>query len=525
MGTVKNILFIMADQLRADYLSCTGHRHLQTPNLDALARKSVLFDRAYVQSAVCGPSRMSYYTGRYMSSHGANWNSVPLRAGEPTLGDHLRRLGLRVALVGKTHMAADAPGLDRLGLKGSAIEGVFAREAGFEPYERDDGLHPDQLVDPDLAYNSYLRAQGYDEENPWNSAANAGLGANGEILSGWFMRHAQLPARVAEPHSETPYMTDRAMEFISESGDKPWCLHLSYIKPHWPYIAPEPYHSLYGPEDIQAANRDPAELDNPHPVYQAYRQHPESESFAREDVRQAVIPIYMGLIRQIDDHLGRLFRFLAEKGLDKNTLIVFTSDHGDYLGDHWLGEKELFHDCAARVPLIIHDPDPAADATRGTVDHHLVEAIDLAPTFVAALEGPSLDHIFEGSSLLPLLRSTPLGDWREVTVSELDYSFRKARRLLEVPPQRARAYMLRGEKWKYVFWEGFPEQLFDLENDPQERIDRGRDPALAAVRAEFRDRLFEWSRHLKSRITVSDADILQRSDQTHRERGIIIGEW
>ena len=97
----------MADQLRWDHLSCYGHPHLQTPAMDTLARRGVRFDRAYVNATVCGPSRMSYYTGRSMSSHGSNWNGVPLRVGEPTLGDHLRPLGMRVALVGKTHMSAD----------------------------------------------------------------------------------------------------------------------------------------------------------------------------------------------------------------------------------------------------------------------------------------------------------------------------------------------------------------------------------------------------------------------------------
>ena len=107
MAAGRNILFIMCDQLRFDYLGCYGHPHLKTPNIDALAARGVRFDRAYVQSPVCGPSRMSFYTGRYMRSHGANWNGFPLRVDEPTLGDHLGALGMRTVLVGKTHMAAD----------------------------------------------------------------------------------------------------------------------------------------------------------------------------------------------------------------------------------------------------------------------------------------------------------------------------------------------------------------------------------------------------------------------------------
>ena len=107
MPKPKNVLWIMCDQLRYDYLGCTGHPTLKTPNIDAMAKRGVRFSKAYVQSPICGPSRMSFYTGRYMRSHGSHWNGWPLRVGEPTLGDHLNKIGVRNVLVGKTHMAPD----------------------------------------------------------------------------------------------------------------------------------------------------------------------------------------------------------------------------------------------------------------------------------------------------------------------------------------------------------------------------------------------------------------------------------
>ena len=131
-----------------------------------------------------------------------------------------------------------------------------------------------------------------------------------------------------------------------------------------------------GRDDIVPPNRHARERRNPHPVYGAFMQHEESINFSRAKVRDAVIPAYMGLIKQIDDHLGRLWRFLEERGLMERTLIVFTSDHGDYLGDHWLGEKDLFHEESVRVPMILYDPDARANRTRNTVDDRLVEAID-----------------------------------------------------------------------------------------------------------------------------------------------------
>ena len=140
MGQVKNILFIMFDQLRWDYLSCAGHPHLHTPNIDALAADGVRFTRAYCQSPVCGASRMSFYTGRYCHSHGATWNRVPLKVGEHTLGDHLRDNGMECWLVGKTHMKADTQGMARLGIPADSIIGVRTEQCGFDVYERDDGM-------------------------------------------------------------------------------------------------------------------------------------------------------------------------------------------------------------------------------------------------------------------------------------------------------------------------------------------------------------------------------------------------
>ena len=379
---VKNILFIMCDQLRADHLSCFGHPRLHTPNLDRLAARGVIFDRAYVNSPVCGPSRMSYYTGRYVHSHGASWNFVPLKAGEMTIGDHLRPLGVRSVLVGKTHMRADLAGMSRLGIDPQSQIGVRIAECGFDPYERDDGIHPYSGHDPDPSYSDYLRRNGFDGDNPWETWANSTEDEDGTLRSGWFLKYSNRPARIPDEHSETPYITRRAMDFIREAGEQPWCLHLSYIKPHWPYIVPEPYASMYTAEDALPVVRSEAERENPHPVYAAMMDHRVSQTFSRDGVREAVMPGYMGLIKQIDDQMGVLFQFLEDQGLMDKTMIVFTADHGDYLGDHWMGEKDLFHEPVIKAPLIVYDPDPRADATRGTRCQALVEAVDIAPTFL-----------------------------------------------------------------------------------------------------------------------------------------------
>ncbi len=528
----KNILFIMCDQLRFDYLSCNGHPTLKTPNIDALAARGVNFTRAYVQSTICGPSRMCAYTGRYMRSHGSTQNGVPLKVGEPTLGDHLIELGVRNVLVGKTHMVADDEGLERLGIKKDSIIGVHVSQCGFEPYERDDGLHPDGKYDPKPRYDDYLREHGFAATNPWEQWANSAQGAEDEILNGWLLSHADKAARVPEEHSETPYMTRRAMDFMREAkvDGRPWCLHLSYIKPHWPYIVPAPYHDMYGQNDVLPVVRSEGERDTPHPILGAFQQERFSTAFSKDKVRERVIPAYMGLIKQIDDQLGLLFRFMDEQMLTQNTMIVFTSDHGDYLGDHWLGEKYLFHEPSARVPLIIADPSPAANATRGSQSDQLVEMIDLAPTFLEYFGGKPKPHILEGSSLLPMLKGETPKTWRNVVFSEYDYAFDLARITLNVPIAEARLYMVFDGRWKYIHADGFAPMLYDLHSDPDELVDRGQDPACADARARLYEALAKWSRTTRTQTTVSDDEIVA-SDKAmlaydvNINPGILIGYW
>lgn len=527
MAQLKNILFIMADQLRWDYLSCYGHPHLHTPNIDRLASKGMRFNRAYVQSPVCGPSRASFYTGRTVFSHGSTWNQVPLPIGELTLGDYLRPLGVRTAVVGKTHMVPDREGMARLGLNDSTEIGIRVSHPGFDPYERDDGLHPTPLLRKrgrKLAYNEWLQQQGYEGENPWNDFANSADGPEGELLSGWHLKNSNLPARVREDHSETAYMTMRAKEFIAETGDAPWLCHLSYIKPHWPYMAPSPYHNMYGPDSFLPIRRDENERKDPNPVYRAFMGMEVSETFSNQGTRETVLPAYMGLIKQIDDHLGRLFTWLEETGKDKETMIVFTSDHGDYMGDHWLGEKELFHEVSVRVPLIIVDPRADADGTRGTTCDALVEAIDLVPTFIEATGAPQADHRLEGKSLQPFLHGHPVDGWRNAVFSEIDYGFYAAREMLQIGVSDARGYMVRTDRWKYVHFKGFPPQLFDLEADPREFNDLGRDPAYQEVRANMHYRLLDRLVERKNRVTMTDTEVhaVRRNED---ESGILIGKW
>ncbi|WP_170329014.1 alkaline phosphatase family protein [Ruegeria arenilitoris] len=530
MAKAKNILFIMFDQLRWDYLGCYGHPHLHTPNIDRLASMGVRFDRAYIQSPICGSSRMCFYTGRYAHSHGATWNTVPLKVGEQTLGDHLRKAGMGCWLVGKTHMEPDLEGMERLGLSRDTIIGARVAECGFDVFERDDGMRPEGpagLYDPGgaLKYSEYLSEKGYDSDNPWHDFANSGLDEDGNVLSGWFLRNSLLQANIAEDDSETPYLTRRGMAFMEQAGDEPWCMHLSYIKPHWPYIVPAPYHDMYGPEHVQAAQRSKAERENAHPVMDAFMKSRVSQAFARDEVRDAVIPVYMGLIKQIDDQMGVLFKWLEDTGRMDDTMIVLTSDHGDFLGDHWLGEKSFFYESSIRVPLIIYDPSPEADATRGTACDALVESIDLAPTFLDLAGGEPADHILEGESLLPILHGQKPDTEREAVFCEVDFTTNNEAVLLGASPDEAMVFMVATRRWKLIHFEtGHRPMLFDLQTDPEELVDLGALPEHGDTIRKMYDLLGAWARRLSQRTTVSK----KRLEEIRAEKadtGVMIGVW
>ena len=220
----------------------------------------------------------------------------------------------------------------------------------------------------------------------------------------------------------------------------------------------------------------------------------------------------MGLIKELDDQMGRLFDYLEGSGRMDDTMIVFCSDHGDNMGDHWMGEKDLFYDCSARVPLIVYDPRAEANATRGTQNDALIEGIALAPTFLDFFEGKAKPHVMEGRSLQPLLHDQPV-EWRDYCVSEYDYSTRDARRMVGVDQRDARLAMIFDGRWKYIHVEKMQPMLFDLKSDPDELHDLGGDPAFQDQIDRLRDIHFDWSRQHHSRITRSADTIEKMTDE------------
>lgn len=282
---------------------------------------------------------------------------------------------------------------------------------------------------------------------------------------------------------------------------------------------------MYTPADVLPVIRSNQEKSDPHPVFRAFMQMRYSVNFAKEGAREKVIPTYMGLIRQIDDQLGILFAFLEQRGLAQTTMVVFTSDHGDYLGDHWMGEKDLFHDPSVKIPLIIANPFPEADGARGSVCDKLIEAIDLAPTFIEYFGGVPETHILEGRSLTPLITGMKSENWRRCVFSEYDYSMQEVRLILNQSVADSRLYMVFDGRWKYVHAPGFRPMLFDLVTDPHELADLGADENFEDERTRLRSQLLSWALADNNRITMSDAKILTYAGAQQLKSGILIGYW
>ncbi len=487
--TVKNVLFIMVDQMRADCLGVAGHPIVQTPNLDRLAREGSYFPNAYVQTAVCGPSRMCFYTGRYTHAHRSYWNEVPLPVDEPTLATMLAESGIRAVLCGKTHHVPDQPFADRHGTA------ALIENAGFEPWEVNEfwgNGEPWRKDERDTnRWMQHLRAKGYDLPYDQPMLAAFLVDTPDGPKNGWRFENTRYPTIIRQEDSDTAFMTDRAIEFIEQAGDGPWLLHLSYLKPHWPNVAPAPYNTMYDPASVPPPVRSAEELTNPHPLLEPFRTERRSLPFDNEKTWREMRATYYGLITEIDTNLGRLFDCLRAQGRLADTLIIFVSDHGEYMGDHWLFEKELFYESAIRVPLIIYDPDPRADACRGQIVEEFVESIDILPTCLDAF-GVAVPTAVQGRSLVPFLRGEKPATWRDAVYGDWDFRFYKTAEKLALAANQCRAWMVRDKQYKYVHFNGLPDMLFDLVADPGELHNLADAPDRREVMHEYLIKLVDW---------------------------------
>ena len=381
-----NILFITADQWRAECLSVLGHAHVRTPNLDALAADGVLFKNHFAQATPCAPSRTSLHTGMYMQNHRSVNNGTPVDQRFTNWAKEVVKAGFEPSLFGYTDTAVDPravrPDDRRLQHYSEPLPGIEKYTPIWEEV-------PVEWVD-------YLRDQGYPIPEVWWDLYGTTVAGSDWAEGG----DAVLPLAISAEHHETHYMVDRCIDWI-ESQDKPWITHLSLLRPHPPFQVPAPYNEQHKPNDMPAPLRAESADDEAaqHPFLDYFINH-KPKFRASDNLRQVQQDQvnYFGLIEEVDANLGRLFDRLRANGLWDDTLIIFTSDHGEQMHDHWLYSKLGFYDQSYHIPLIIRAPN--VDATRGTQIDNFTENVDLMPTILESLN-LEVPGQCDGFSLVP----------------------------------------------------------------------------------------------------------------------------
>jgi arylsulfatase A-like enzyme len=482
----KNVLLIVVDQWRGDLLPHLGTPVLKTPNIDRLCREGVTFRNHFTQSVPCGPARASMLTGLYQMTHRAVQNTIPLDRRFTNLAHELRALGYDPALVGYTTTTPDPRSTStndpRFFQLGDLMDG-FRSVGSFEP-----GREP---------YFAWLAARGYRLPERRDEIWLPREGAPGATTS-----ESRIPAEL----SDTAWFTERGMTYLAGAANHPWFLHLGYYRPHPPFIAPAPYHRMYDPADIAppVRARTPEVEAAQHPLLKFYLDTLAQSGFFQDakgltrDMSELEVrrmrAAYYGLMSEVDDHLGKVFRFLDETKQWDDTLIVLTCDHGEQLGDHYLCGKLGYFDGSFRIPMIVRDPSPDAAATRGQIVDAYTETIDTMPTILDWLGG-QIPRQCDGHSLLGFVRGTPPADWRQEVHYEYDFRdvfYSQPERALGLHMDQCSLAVVEDVRWKYVHFAALPPLLFDLKEDPGQFRNLAQEPGHATVVRDYAQRMLNW---------------------------------
>lgn len=479
MNTQPNIIFIMADQLAASFIHCYGSGVDSTPTLDSLAGNGIRFTRAYAASPVCGPNRACILTGRSPSVHGVTINNVELTADNPTYAQVLAQQGYHVGGFGKFHhtcMNLKHPDtMERYGFHESAVT---------EDPKMGEYLSWVQQQAPE--WYETATAMAWPRNYQSKEDLERFLSARSRILeprrqaSDWHLMYASpLPKEL----HQTRFIADKTIDFIERASgnNEPFFCFTSYVDPHDPYDPPAPYDTMYHADDMP--DPIPAQWEKRgNAVLRDSQQFNKFDSIAHDvPAIKKLRALYHGSIRFIDDEIRRIIHALEKKNLISNTIIVFTTDHGDMMGDHALITKGVkFFDASVRVPLIVSGADTVSgvsDALVSSLDHFpaFCEWAHIAPT-------PPL----EGHSYVPLCRGNDQSDpWREVTMEAPYYM-----------PGIGGNYedsvvgIVTADNWRFtIFDRDDLGEMFDLTADPREQNDLYYDKAYSEKKFELFERL------------------------------------
>jgi arylsulfatase A-like enzyme len=491
---VANVLYITVDQWRGDCLSSAGHPVVRTPALDALAARGVRFANHWSVTAPCGPSRASLHTGLYAMNHRSVLNGTPLDDRFTNIAREARSLGYDPTLFGYTDTTVDPRTVD-------------------DP--EDPRLWDYEGVLPGFTVGTLLTTKRKEPWLDWLAAKGVEIPDDPDELFEPIADHpgaegrgaSWAPCRIPADGTETAFITGEVIDWLDrQEPGRPWFAHVSYIRPHPPYAAPEGYHDRYSADDGPPFRRHPDRATElaVHPLHAAafgVTGCPEDEADARQ-----LRATYWGNMAEVDDQLARLFAHLDEIGAADDTLVVLTADHGDQMGDHWLVEKLGWWDESYFVPLIVVDPRPAADATRGTVVDHVTESVDVMPTMCAWM-GAEVPVGCDGRELQPFLHAdveVP-HDWR--TEAHIQWDFRDpvqhlAEDVFGLTMDQCTMDVLRAADHKYVQLGNGDALFFDLGSDPDQLTNRIADREVAERVSHARARLLGWRmRHMDRTLT------------------------
>ena len=431
----RQIVFIMTDSQRKDMVGCYGNPDMKTPCLDRLADQGIRFERAYCAQPVCGPGRAAIFTGIYPHSNGSWGNSMPLGDNVKTVGQRLCDGGIHTAYIGKWHL----DGGDYFGL-GRCPDGWD------EEYWYDMRNYLEELSDEDRLRSRLVETN------------------REEIDEGFTFGHR---------------CSNRAIDFLVKSGGEDFFLAVSYDEPHHPYICPKPYSEMYQGYEFPKSKNIWDSLENKPEHQRAWA----GEALLRDnDALRITAPDYFGCNSFVDYEIGRVIDAVDRHAPD--ALVIYISDHGDFLSSHALsGKGPAMYDEIANTPFIIRWPNRAPV---GTVCRHPVSHIDLTPTIMAAM-GLPIPRLIEGKSLLPTIENPAVGTsdliFMEFSRYEIDHDgfggFQPLRACFD-------------GRYKLTINLLTSDELYDLESDPEEMVNLIDSEGHAEIRNRLHDRILDW---------------------------------
>ncbi|MDW3217143.1 MAG: sulfatase-like hydrolase/transferase [Acidimicrobiales bacterium] len=492
--TRPNVLFVICDQLRADHVGFAGNPVVRTPNIDRIAAEGTVFDRAFVNNPVCMPNRSTIMTGLMPSAHGVIFNDRSLEPHHTTFVSRLRDEGWHTALVGKGHLqhGESRDAVRDLGTVPGRVSPFGERWDTIEHHER---YELDEVTDPEdyygfahvefcVGHGATVGAHHYRwarEKGVSHELLRCGLDPTADIPGRSPLWWQLFPAPYPEEISSTSFVTERTIDVIegAEARDEPWMVWCSYPDPHHPLAPPEPWYSRHDPADIEL----PTTYDDPGHGWPAHLEMirglpADANSHGAYVVpfgptpeqAQAAIAATYGMVEAIDHGVGRILATLERLGTLDDTIIVFTSDHGDMMGDHGLIMKLAMHfEGCLRVPLVVRTPGGSGQRTSS-----LAAGVDL-PATLLDLCGVAGQQGMQGTSLVPVL-DDPTATVRDQVLVEDDFPSSKDSR-----PVPIKTRTLVTEQYRFTRDSDGFEMLYDLDADPDE-LDNlsvlGADPAL-----------------------------------------------